>query len=193
MPPETPTPLPDTFGWFHVAMPPEAQWIFAFVGGIAFVIGLLAMPSILQMAFGGPKLTITHNSEPDEDTNALCFSFRIFNEPMGKALRTLWVERRVAEDVRASVTIRLHDGPIFYLRRMYIAQRIAANEATATPRITCVRPDGQAFYFDDDGQLQALSPGYYRIRIVVTVGEREYGYRRALKIGTKRSDSHWLN
>lgn len=83
-------------------MPTFWQWFFAIIGLVAF---LMAMPYILQLLFGQPRIGVTF-SHDDSGNEGRVINIHLMNSPINnRLLKALRVSRLSAQDVFLSVKV----------------------------------------------------------------------------------------
>ena len=79
------------------------------IGSIAFVVAIMALPTVLQMMCGRPRIRLDLGL--DKIDSGIALQCTIWNEPItNKLLRALRVRRMVAEDVTAVFDIKRLGG-----------------------------------------------------------------------------------
>ena len=157
------------------------------IGSVALVLALMALPTVLQMIFGKPVITIDFsiiNVDSGRVLQCRLFSFPI-KQPL---LRILGVRRMIAEDVVAHLTItelnkrdqRIHSGvpDIVTFRGTKPAQQISIPPSTFPVRIgiaTISEAQGLVRLYSDD---TILEPARYCAFVEVQMEDKTYNSER---------------
>lgn len=198
--------------------PPAAPWQWAglIISVVALVIGVVALPSAMQAAFGAPKLRLSLDSKDIGGHRVLrCV---IHNVPVrNRALRLLRVHRSAAEDVTAHFRIR-EDGTGRVVNDLVQAMlipmgmggpppsqriRLAASFLPATLPIVATRKEGGDTWIfwtnpSSTGDLdpengQVLPPGIYVADIVVTASEAQHWLAGRFAVGQNAEGLYWTS
>ena len=90
---------------FENQPPPDLQWVDIFLSAIAFLVGIVTLPTAFQMWWGKPRLQFEFERKRIRDGVGLNCS--ITNEPVSnRILKWAGVIRHAANKVRITVTIR---------------------------------------------------------------------------------------
>jgi hypothetical protein len=170
--------------WFFTRdLPSEWQWItlgLTFVGLLVAVVALLmALPPILQMLFGGPRIGVSLTTDEREGVSAIRCNIR--NRPVANnMLKKIGVRRQSADP---SASVFLHCRGVCVSRWIPSLRSANLNDGGDKMR-TLVASDVWGLYFIvggvtgkgqramlDNGQNSRLEPGTYQANIVVLSGE----------------------
>jgi len=187
--------------WSILPPSPLWQWVGLIVGFIALFGVLMSLPTILQMIWGRPKVTIDVNVK--EMDGARVLECRIFNYPIVRGiLKLLCVRRMAAEDIVASFSIEecgsgrvVFPGAVPYIITYTDtkSQRVGlpASPFPAAFGIVIVMYDtGEVKPFGEDTTI-LLAPGKYSARIDITVEGKRIVEEQEFVVCETRPFAYW--
>ena len=208
MPTPSPSPVPPWFDWGWSAVPNELQWVGFWLGLIAFVLAILAIPSVVQSMFGQPKIKVMFETRTIRDevgSPRAVKECHLQNEPVQNWwLRLCRVRRTTADDVSAWFTIReagseriVHDTVPAKIQTQInggLQERIslpASFQPSGFPvTVTPMGPESETLVFAGE-TMEILALGTYLVSVLVTSGEDKFRAESQLVVGRRAEDVTW--
>ena len=187
---------------FENQPPPDLQWVDIFLSAIAFLVGIVTLPTAFQMWWGKPKPRFSFEKlRVDGGAGLIC---AISNAPVkNKILKFFGVRRSVAQDFGGSATIKRTGS------REFVAQKtlkIKGREQEPCARVDLHpgigtfalilgqeqgEPHGKFTRGNDGEEVILIEPGEYECELRVTWGQDSATARRTFMVGTKLDKTHW--
>ena len=190
------------FNWLFNDPPSIFVWIGSTGGIIALILGILMLPTLLQMVWGKPNLKVEFEAELDGRGNKhlVC---RIRNAPIQSAiLSKLGMYTRVAEHVGAHINIsrrqRAELVTSFAARiltepgRASRIARLPASNHKATITVALGRSNGQTDILDGGPRVTSVAPGIYSMVMLLSTDEKIRSISKEFTSGTSPQDLYWL-
>jgi hypothetical protein len=185
------------------------QWIGIICGIAALVLGVMAVPSILQMVFGRPRVVWNFEKFVDRQERALGIFLR--NPPISNAfLKRLHVRRDAVQSLTG--TLRISEAgsskilvPILHIT-FYLDETLADPQGMSRitlpptysvgasfPIVQWDNKDKKAYVVPDRLRKKfALAPGYYQVEIMLIVDGMPLDHiAKRFVVGGKADDLIW--
>jgi hypothetical protein len=197
VPAATPVPSPTAEPiWFQLPIPPGWQWAGFILSVVALLIGVMALPTVLQMFHGGPRLEVEFAAAIGAQGGEKWLSCHIFNRPVkNSVLRCLGVRRESLASVFVVFDV-CKDGSLKYVASSVPVIRVIASngiqgksvslpvsDLPAEFPIVVARTDGTAVVERFDEGRQPLAPGRYRVEVQIVAGEMRIRRKAAFAVG----------
>lgn len=187
--------------WIYQEPSAPWQWIGIILGILGFGLASMAIPTVLQMFFGRPQISIEFKEADFPETRAL--QCHIENEPIrSRVLRSLGVFR---QSTHITVSISLYEQGtekiIFKHAPLEIncgqGNGIQIGELTsAWPVITAPfvqRRDSTFAYLNSKKQID-IPPGYYFVKLMVVAENKQCIIKeRKIHMGNHATELYWLS
>lgn len=169
------------------------------IGVIALLLGLLAIPPILQMWFGKPKISLSTDEFTGTDGKQLLVTIR--NKPTEKWLRRFLVEREAGDVLGFFDIHELGSNKVVSAdnaAQMFCAPtRESGLVIRAIPAFTSGFPvihfrQNQAWIINArKDECSALPAGPYIVNAQVICGEKVYRIMKQLRVGADAPTTFW--
>ena len=169
------------------------------IGVVSLLLGLLAIPPILQMNFGRPKIILGFDEFTGADGKQLLITIQ--NRPTEKWLQRFLVERQVGNvigyfDIRklgSNEVVSADNAALMYCaptRETGLVVRALPAFTTGFPVIHFRENHAWIINARKD-QCAVLNSGPYVVDAQVICGEKVHRIARQLRIGEDASTTHW--
>lgn len=195
--------------WYREAIPPEINWIIGLLGVVAFVLAVLAVPSVMQMIVGRAHLKREYETNADgADRTLLVF---LSNPPVKRKFwRRIGVQRVAIQSLEAAFQIReAGSGKVLdTIRHAQFNATDDPSDKTSVSRIvlppTFSVGATMMLALWDEATAEAvvmpdrlrpalgLTAGLYHIQIVYQVDGEPLTDERTLKVGHRADDLMWI-
>jgi len=195
--------------WYQESIPPELNWVIGILGLVAFVLAVLAMPSVMQMLWGRAQLRTEYKLDANGEERSLIVF--LSNPPVRqKFLKRIGVQRVAIQSLEASFRIREAGSgtvldPIRHARFKspddpsdeYFSYRIVLPPTYSVGASLMVaiwdKDNAQAVVPPDRLRPAiALSDGLYHVEIIFLIDGDPLSESRNFKVGHRGDDLLWM-
>jgi hypothetical protein len=193
-------------GWLVVDFNPfpwELDLIALILGIIGTVLGLVALPTVFQMFWGRPNITIDFDSRDFGERHAEVLRCRVFNSPVsGRLLRKMGITRSVAH-IFVTFTVREVGTNRPIIENVLTTKQIqegAHSTITLQPSLmpkvfplVTIESGGESGFVLREGSKRDsdLEVGIYKAIVSVSAAEKNFQASRQFTIGRSLEECYW--
>ena len=187
---------------FSEPPPPILSWGDILLSVVAFLVGIVTLPTAFQMWFGRPSINVEFGTDRmDAGTSLKCY---MYNDSIKKKwLKFLGVRREPAHDVAAVVAIKDHPkGKV--LARARLRMNVEKGQSLVRADIHAGGPATSVILYHQKGEIgarlkdhdesiedQLIGPGEYETELEIVWGQERLVKKQLLFIGQNDERTHW--
>ena len=185
--------------------PPWLEWTSIALSLAALVLAAAALPTVLQVWFGKPTISVEFDQQGISPGVALIC--RVKNKPVeNRLLKRLGVRRQEARELGGRVTIRESEGGK-YIESLRITfgtgnteRQLRLDLHAGHPTLVLIAyhqwKDGNptlSLQKDNEEEELKLNPGEYECELVLEWGQDRFETKRTFVVGNDHSKMRWRN